>query len=147
MSAAAAERCRLARRVPERANMTHSKHCARALVLLTAVGGLGNAPIAHAQTEPLLTRMVDVEGVQRRVLTAGLSERRPGQPVIVLEAGADADLETWRPIFPETARLVPVAAYDRRGLGRSSADTEPPTLKRSAQTLHAVLQQLQAPPP
>ena len=127
--------------------MTVSKNSARTLALLAAVGCFGNVPIARAQTEPLPTRMISVEGVQMRVLTAGLNERRPGQPVVVLEAGADTDLETWKPILPETARLAPVVAYDRRGLGRSGADTEPPTLKRSVQTLHALLQQLQAPPP
>jgi pimeloyl-ACP methyl ester carboxylesterase len=93
------------------------------------------------------TRMIAVEGVQMRVSTAGLEQRKAGQPVIVLEAGAGADLETWQPIFSDVSRIGPVIAYDRRALGQSGPDPEPPTFARTAQTLHAVLQALKVPPP
>lgn len=82
-----------------------------------------------------------------RVWTAGLEQRQPGQPVIVLEAGSDATVESWKPNFSDLAQLAPVVAYDRRGLGQSAPDTVPPTLKRNVETLHAVLQQLGASPP
>lgn len=126
--------------------MTAIKRNAITLILFV-VSAFGNVSISFAQKEAPLTRMLTVDGIPTRVLTAGLDERRPGQPVIVLEAGGGADLETWRPILAGAARLAPVVAYDRRGHGGSAADTEPPTLRRSAQNLHAVLQQLQAPPP
>jgi pimeloyl-ACP methyl ester carboxylesterase len=100
-----------------------------------------------AQTIAPSTRMVDVEGVQTRVWTAGIEQRQPGQAVIVLEAGAGADLETWKPIFSEVSRIGPVIAYDRRALGQSGADTAAPTFTRTAQTLHAVLQALKVSPP
>jgi pimeloyl-ACP methyl ester carboxylesterase len=91
--------------------------------------------------------MVNVQGIQMRVRTAGLGERKPRQPVIVLEAGSGATLETFNPIFVELARLAPVVAYDRRGLGSSGADTAKITFTRIVETLHAVLDQLQVPPP
>jgi len=48
-----------------------------------------------AQADVSSTRMLDVDGVQMRVWTAGIEQRKPGEPAIVLEAGAGADLETW----------------------------------------------------
>jgi pimeloyl-ACP methyl ester carboxylesterase len=92
-------------------------------------------------------RMVTVESIPMRVWTSGLDQRKPGQPIVVLEAGSDADVETWRPIFSGVAQLAPVIAYDRRGLGQSGPDTGPPTFKRNVETLHALLKELQAPPP
>jgi pimeloyl-ACP methyl ester carboxylesterase len=103
--------------------------------------------LAGAQANGSSPRMIAVEGVQTRVWTAGLEERNPRQPVIVLEAGGGADLDTWKPVFAELARLGPLVAYDRRGHGESGADTERPTLQHVAQTLHTVLREVGASPP
>jgi pimeloyl-ACP methyl ester carboxylesterase len=92
------------------------------------------------------SRRITVEGAPVHVRTAGLDRRAAGQPVIVLEAGSGADLETWKPVFADLAALGPVIAYDRLGLGQSGADPKTPTLSRNVETLHAVLQEL-APPP
>jgi len=81
-----------------------------------------------------------------RVQAEGIEQRKPGQPVIALEAGSGADLETWKPIFDEIAKLAPVIAYDRLGLGQSAADPKTPTLSRNVETLHDVLHAI-APPP
>lgn len=64
----------------------------------------------------------------------------------MLEAGAGATLETWNPVFDELAKLAPVIAYDRFGLGESGADPKTPTLPRNVETLHDVARML-APPP
>src|SRR5688572_5241028 len=108
---------------------------------------LARPSASAAQADASSTRMLAVDGVQMRVWTAGIEQRKPGQPVVVLEAGAGADLETWKPIFPEVSRIGPVVAYDRRALGQSEADTASPTFTRTAQTLHAVLQALKVQPP
>ena len=108
---------------------------------------LASPSVSAEQADVSSMRMLPVEGVQMRVWTAGIEQRKPGQPVVVLEAGAGADLETWKPIFPEVSRIGPVVAYDRRALGQSEADTAPPTFTRTAQTLHAVLQALRVQPP
>jgi pimeloyl-ACP methyl ester carboxylesterase len=106
------------------------------------------ATTAHAQVDAPATQMVTVDGRAMRVAVAGLQQRKPGQPVIVLEAGAaETGIENWTSVFADLARLAPVVAYDRRGVGKSEADTVKTTLRRSAQSLHALLQQLTIAPP
>lgn len=61
---------------------------------------LCHVPSVAAQTIAPSTRRVNVEGVQMRVWTAGIEKRKPGQPVVVLEAGSGADLETWKLYSP-----------------------------------------------
>jgi pimeloyl-ACP methyl ester carboxylesterase len=101
-----------------------------------------------AQTSAPATEMVSVDGRRMRVAVAGLQQRRPGQPVIILEAGAgETGIEPWTPVFADLARVAPVLAYDRRGVGQSEADTVKTTLRRSAQSLHALLQRLSIAPP
>ena len=101
---------------------------------------------ARSQAADPGPRLITVAGVQMRVWTAGIDQRKPGTPVIALEAGAGAQLETWTPIFNELAKLGPVVAYDRLGLGQSAADPKTPTLSRNVETLRDVLHAI-APPP
>jgi pimeloyl-ACP methyl ester carboxylesterase len=83
-----------------------------------------------------------------RVAVAGLAQRQPGQPVVILEAGAgETGIETWIPVFDGIAQLAPVLAYDRRGIGQSEPDVSVPTLTRVAESLHHLLQQMRIPPP
>ena len=84
-------------------------------------------------------RMITASGAQVRVWTAGLEQRRAGEPIIALEAGSGAGLDTWTPIFNDLAKVGPVVAYDRLGLGQSAADPKTPTLSRNVETLHDVL--------
>jgi pimeloyl-ACP methyl ester carboxylesterase len=91
--------------------------------------------------------MVNVDGRPMRVWTAGLEQRQPREPVVILEAGAGEGLDNFKPVFEQVGRVAPVIAYDRRGLGQSAADSVKPTLRRVAQTLHALLQELSVPPP
>jgi pimeloyl-ACP methyl ester carboxylesterase len=94
-----------------------------------------------------LPRLVDVDGGSMRVWAAGIEQRKTGSPVVVLEAGAGEGLDTWKPVFAEIARVAPVIAYDRRGIGQSAPDKVTPTLRRVARSLHALLQTLKVPPP
>jgi pimeloyl-ACP methyl ester carboxylesterase len=105
------------------------------------------APQLCAQPAPSAPRMVSVDGGTMRVWTAGIEQRQAGRPVVILESGAGEGLDSWKPVFAEIARVAPVLAYDRRGLGQSTADTVRPTLRRVAQTLHALLQRLSISPP
>jgi pimeloyl-ACP methyl ester carboxylesterase len=115
-----------------------------AACVLSSVGG---SFALFAQADIASTRMLDLDGVQMRVWTAGLEQRKTGQAIIVLEAGAGADLETWKPILSDVSKIAPVIAYDRRGLGQSGADAAPPTFTRTVQTLRATLQALKVSPP
>lgn len=99
-----------------------------------------------AQNAPS-TRMVDVNGVALRVLTAGVESRKPGQPVIVFESGASAPLETWDVLMPRVAAFAPVVAYDRSGTGSSPWDGQPPTPERTATRLRALLTAMRVEPP
>jgi pimeloyl-ACP methyl ester carboxylesterase len=82
-----------------------------------------------------------------RVWSSGLEHRKPGQPVVVLEAGSGSTLEAWKPVFGQISRLAPTFAYDRSGLGKSEFDGEAPTLRHVAQTLHALLAAAHIPAP
>jgi pimeloyl-ACP methyl ester carboxylesterase len=102
---------------------------------------------AAAQNRASPTRIVNVAGGDMRIQTAGLEQRQAGKPVIVLEAGAGNGLETWQPLFAEIAKRAPVVAYDRRGIGQSQPDRQRPTLRRVAESLDALLQQINVAPP
>jgi pimeloyl-ACP methyl ester carboxylesterase len=91
--------------------------------------------------------MVNVGGRAMRAWAAGLPERKPGHPALILEAGAGGGLDDWTLIFADLARIAPVLAYDRRGLGQSQDDTDPQTYRRIAQSLHDLLTTMHVPPP
>jgi pimeloyl-ACP methyl ester carboxylesterase len=113
------------------------------VILLTST-----TTLAAAQKPPTpSTRIVSVNNRAMRVWDEGLDRRTPGQPVVILEAGATATLDSWRPVFADIARLAPVFAYDRSGLGKSEFDGERPTLSHVAQNLHALLDAVHIPPP
>src|SRR5438552_824295 len=62
-----------------------------------------------------------------RIWTANIEQRKPGQPVVVLESGTGSGLDAWKPVFSQISRLAPTFAYDRSGLGGSEFDGERPT--------------------
>ena len=93
------------------------------------------------------TRMVDVFGTPTRVLTVGLEDREPGQPVILLQAGAGTALEGWRE-WPEVlSELAPVVGYDRPGLGQSPFNGVDPTPERVAIHARELLDTIDVEPP
>lgn len=81
------------------------------------------------------------------IRTIGLADRRPGQPVVVFEAGGGQTADTWAPIFARVASFAPVFAYDRRGLGTSVWDGISPTPERISRNLRATLQAAGIAPP
>ena len=120
----------------------------KACGLLLLAGGLAlGCEWPKAQSALPATRMVKVSGGAMRVRTAGLELRKPGQPVLIAEAGGGATLETWDPVFVDLAGLAPLVAYDRRGHGQSEPDLRPPTLGRDIENLHELLQSLALAPP
>lgn len=74
---------------------------------------------AAAQT--LADRQVAVNGTSIRFRCGG--ERRPGMPMVVLEAGALNTVDTWRDVQAPIAAFARVCAHDRPGRGESG---EPP---------------------
>jgi pimeloyl-ACP methyl ester carboxylesterase len=103
---------------------------------------------AYAQNPALRGVTVnDLDGRAVRVQAIGLQNRRPGQPIVVFEAGASNSLEIWGGILPQVASMAPVVAYDRAGLGRSEWDETTPTPRHVADRLRRVLRQIGADPP
>jgi pimeloyl-ACP methyl ester carboxylesterase len=117
------------------------------IVLKSLVFGVVTLIASPAFSQPASPQIVDVDGRPMRVLTSGLAARRSGQAVVILEAGAGEGLDNWRPAFADIARVAPVIAYDRRGVGQSAPDSETPTLRRVAASLHSLLATLAVPPP
>jgi pimeloyl-ACP methyl ester carboxylesterase len=116
--------------------------------VLTAVT-LVVTPGAYAQQNSPLAGVttIDLDGRAVRVQAIGLRDRRPGQPVVVFEAGASNSLEIWGGILPQVASMAPVVAYDRAGLGRSEWDDTTPTPRHVTDRLRRVLRQISADPP
>ena len=92
-------------------------------------------------------RMVDVDGHQMRVRTAGIENAGPAAPVVVFEAGGTQGLTTWRSVFQDVAEFAAVVAYDRAGTHGSESDGELPTPRHVAENLHTLLEQVGAEPP
>lgn len=103
----------------------------------------------YAQPNPPVAEesMIELDGRAMHVQTFGLRERRPGTPVIVLEAGASNSLEIWRDVVLQAASMAPVVAYDRAGLGRSEWDETSPTPRHVTGRLRRVLREIGADPP
>jgi pimeloyl-ACP methyl ester carboxylesterase len=114
------------------------------VVLAVCVATVG--ALAQASAQPA-TKRISVNNRAMRVWSSGLEHRKPGQPVVVLEAGSGSTLEAWKPVFGQISRLAPTFAYDRSGLGKSEFDGEAPTLRHVAQTLHALLAAAHIPAP
>jgi pimeloyl-ACP methyl ester carboxylesterase len=91
--------------------------------------------------------MVNVDGREIRVSTAGLESRTSRQPIVIFESGGSAPLETWDAILPAVATFAPVIAYDRVGTGESPWDSLPQTPERIVGRLRRLLATLGAAPP
>jgi pimeloyl-ACP methyl ester carboxylesterase len=114
---------------------------------ITAILIAGTVVGLRGQAAPPAPRVIDVGGRPMRVLAAGTDQRKVGQPAVILEAGAGEGLDNWKPVFAQIAAIAPVVAYDRRGIGQSAPDSEKQTLRRAAQSLHALLQKIDVQPP
>jgi pimeloyl-ACP methyl ester carboxylesterase len=68
-------------------------------------------------------------------------------PLLVLQSGLGDGSASWAEVQPLLARAHRVLAYDRPGEGRSPAVAGPRDPCTVADELHALLQQLQLPPP
>lgn len=92
-------------------------------------------------------RTVDVFGRPTRVMLLGLEEREPGEPVLLLQAGAGSPLEAWGEFVSMSAELAPVVGYDRPGIGGSAIDGIEPALGHITDHAHELLRVLEIPPP
>ena len=121
----------------------------RVLVIIAAglVAALSAPVTAQSKTQNSDAQFIQLDRHKIRYQAIGLENRRPGAPVIVLEAGLMSSLETWRSVLPGASALAPVIAYDRAGLGQSEWDQIPPTPEHATRRLRRLLRQIGAPPP
>lgn len=70
-----------------------------------------------------------------------------GTPVVLLEAGANAESSTWHRVQAPIARLTRVCTYDRAGYGFSDEGPLPRDLAASVADLHALIQAADFPTP
>lgn len=63
-----------------------------------------------------------------------------GTPVVILEAGGNADSSTWYRVQPQLAGLTRVCAYDRAGFGFSDGGPLPRDLDANVSDLQALIQ-------
>lgn len=127
--------------------MTCLRTVTRRAVLLAATAAVSPCLYAQHTLAAPGVAMIDLEGHAVRVQAIGVQDRRPGQPIVVFEAGASNSLEVWGEIVPQVASTVPVVAYDRAGLGSSEWDETAPTPRHVADRLRRMLRQISAEPP
>ena len=70
-----------------------------------------------------------------------------GQPTVVFENGLGGSALQWMHIQPQVATVTRTLAYDRAGQGWSDANPQPRTPQQVTAELHALLAELQLPPP
>ena len=70
-----------------------------------------------------------------------------GEPVILLEAGGNADSSTWHRVQPALAELTRVCAYDRAGYGFSDEGPMPRDLDAVVADLQALIEAAELPVP
>ena len=90
----------------------------RSVRTLTIAVALSLAAVGAA-SQTLDDRRIAVDGTTIRFRCGG--ERRPGAPLVVLEAGAFNTVDTWRDVHAPIAAFARACAHDRPGRGESGA--------------------------
>jgi pimeloyl-ACP methyl ester carboxylesterase len=105
-----------------------------------------NEPLA-AQPTVSPQRNVNVGNLRTRILTIGIEDRKPGEPVVIFQNGLGSTMATWDAVIEEVVPFAAVLAYDRPGTGESEGDSNPPTFQRVSLHLQELLSVLETPPP
>src|ERR1700722_6042203 len=100
-------------------------HVTRLLrLLLLSLWGIMEFPLTHWAQSPPVRQFVTVAGKKMCYTSSGLKDRKPGEPVIVFEAGfSAAGTLVFNTIFPAVTKIAPTVAYDRNAEGQSELDT------------------------
>lgn len=92
-------------------------------------------------------QLVEIDGYKYHVKLAGLQHLKDNTPAIVLELGAGSTIETWNTIFDDLAKVAPIFAYERSGIGESDWNQLEASPKNAITVLHKILTKLEIPPP
>jgi len=108
---------------------------------LMSAATLSTAASAQTDSVPPLAppgRLVDVGGWRMHINCTGLAT--PGQPTVVLEAGAGDFSVEWALVQPSVASFARVCSYDRSDDGWSDWGPHPRTLHQDVYELHTLLE-------
>jgi pimeloyl-ACP methyl ester carboxylesterase len=94
---------------------------------------------------PAPGRLVDVGGWRLHLNCTG--EAKPGEPRVILEAGAGDFSVEWSLVQPGVARFARVCSYDRGGDGWSDLGPHPRTMHQVVHELHTLLENSGERPP
>lgn len=70
-----------------------------------------------------------------------------GSPTVILEAGLEGDVVTWKDVHPEAVKITRTCRYDRAGLAHSDYGPTPRDAELTAQDLHTLLTKANIAPP
>jgi pimeloyl-ACP methyl ester carboxylesterase len=90
-------------------------------------------------------RLIDIGGWRLHLNCTGQSS--PGQPTVILEAGAGDFSAEWSLVQPGVAKFARVCSYDRANSGWSDWGPHPRTMHQMAYELHALLEKAGVTPP
>jgi pimeloyl-ACP methyl ester carboxylesterase len=124
----------------------------RRAALTTVLLCLAAATLA-AQTPPATKappfeapgRLIDIGGWRLHLNCAGMPS--PGQPTVILEAGAGDFSAEWSLVQPGVAKFARVCSYDRANSGWSDWGPHPRTMHQMVYELHALLEKAAVAPP
>jgi len=111
-------------------------------IFLGGVLALAGASSALVPAQEAKEQRVDAGGYQVFTAQAGT-----GAPPVVFVAGLGEDTSTWEKVQPAAAQLTHTFVYDRAGLGKSEASSNPKTVEQMVKELHAVLGAAHVAPP
>ena len=118
------------------------------LISLLLIGGMYEIVLAQRDRQRYRTppsRLVDVGGHKLHIHSMG--ERKPNQPVVVLEAGVASNSLDWQKVQPKIAEFAQVVTYDRAGYGWSEPGTDPRSPQQIVSDLHTLLHNAGIQPP
>lgn len=116
-----------------------------ALLALTSAAAQGADTAVDPIDESYATEWQRVALADGRALNLRCSGA--GEPVILLEAGGNADSSTWYRVQPGLAVLTRVCAYDRAGYGFSDEGPMPRDLEADVADLRALIAAAELPVP
>ena len=90
---------------------------------------------------------VPIDGVKIKIKSIGLEKRTDSQPLVIFESGLGTPMGNWDKVLSGVAKMAPILAYDRPGIGESEAIDEMPTIDNVAGRLVGILEHLKQEPP
>jgi pimeloyl-ACP methyl ester carboxylesterase len=118
------------------------------IILLLVIGAVYEIIASQLDKQRYKTppgQLVDVGGHKLHMLVQG--ERKPGQPIVVMEAGVASNSLDWQLVQPKVAEFAQTVTYDRAGYGWSEKGVDPRSPQQIVTELHALLHHADIEPP